>query len=81
MTMSVGDSLQPTSPVITNSSSIVDWKKKPKIPSQHHPVNLMKVDVRKSFLDSISELDQVRLATVSLPNESTIASKFARFCH
>jgi hypothetical protein len=44
-------------------------------------MNLMKADVRKSFLDSISELDQVRLATVSLPNESTIASKFARFCH
>ena len=62
---SQGDSFEPTSRVIPNSRSIVDWKQK-KIPSQHHLVNLMKVDVRESFLDSISEFDRVRMASVSL---------------
>ena len=62
---SQGDSLEPTSRVIPNTDSIVGWDQK-KIPSQHHLVNLMKVDVRETFLDSLTAPDQARLAAVSL---------------
>jgi hypothetical protein len=63
---SQADSLEPASQVIPNSSSIVDWKQKKVISSQHHLVNLMKVDVREPLLDSISEFDQVCMASVLL---------------
>ena len=62
---SQGDSLEPTSRVIPNIQGIVGWNPK-KIPSQHHLVNLMKCDVREMFLDTLSESDRLRLASVSL---------------
>ena len=46
---SQGDRLEPTSRVIPNIQGMLGWDWR-KIPSQHHLVNLMKVDVRENFL-------------------------------
>ena len=62
---SQGDCVEPTSRVIPNIQGILGWDWR-KIPSQHHLVNLMKVDVRERFLGTLPEIDQCRLASVSL---------------
>ena len=60
-----GDCLQPTSREIPNAQGLVEWEYK-KLPSQHHLVNLMKIKVRETFLNTLTPLDQSRLAAVSL---------------